>query len=456
MLVESTNLSSFFINLRHGELKFIGYIKKKLAVLVLGIVTVNVVQVDKGRSPGVPRKPGTPGDWLTPDERKYVTGKSLRRGLSILGIHYALYLATIVGAVAPLPIWLNLVFAVANGALIGLIFLIGHDTGHASFVPGRRWNLWLTRIAFTPCLHSRSLWDTVHNRIHHSYANLKGYDYVWAPMSKAEFDSASWSRRTLERFYRGPLGPLAYYLVEFWLKKLILPLAPEMRGEWKKHLPDTLYVLGVGFGMVALIGVLGHMLAPERPLWLVMLVGWVVPFAVWNYLMALSIFLQHNHPLVPWFADRNEWTFYGGNIRGAAHVDLPFDFLPLFKWVMLHNAHHALPSVPIYKLPEAQAKLIEAYGEDIVRYKFTIGAYRAVYRACKLFDYERKQWTDFSGNPTAVPIDMRPAFVRSGDADFAVMIAPIRRDGRGRLRPDEERRQTITRQKDTRRSKSGD
>jgi omega-6 fatty acid desaturase (delta-12 desaturase) len=399
---------------------------------------VNVFQAETGIRSVAASKLGTPGDWLDADERKAVTAKSLRRGLTILATHYALYLATLVGAVAPLPLWANLLFAVANGALIGLIFLIGHDTGHSSFVPGRRWNIWLSRIAFTPCLHSRSLWDVVHNRIHHGYANLKGYDYVWAPMSKAEYDSASPVRRALERVYRGPFGPVIYYLYEFSIKRLILPIAPEARGEWRRHLPDTLYVLVVGFGMVALIGVVGHMLAPARPLWLVMLVGWVIPMLVWNYLMALSIFLQHNHPQVPWFARREEWSFYGGNIRGAAHVDLPFGFLlPLFKWVMLHNAHHALPSVPIYKLTEAQALLLEAYGEDVVRYTFTPRAYRDIYRACKLFDYERKQWTDFDGVPTAEPIDLAPAV---GAADLIDgPPGPARRVRRMPLRPGQAR-----------------
>ena len=416
-------------------------INTKLAVTFSGAAAVNVFQPETRLRGAAAAKLGTPGDWLTSGERKELTTKSLSRGLTILGVHYALYLATLVGAVAPLPIWLNLLFAIANGALIGLIFLIGHDTGHSSFVPGRRWNIWLSRIAFTPCLHSRSLWDVVHNRIHHGYANLKGYDYVWAPMSKAEFDNASFARRTLERVYRGPFGPVIYYLYEFSIKRLVLPIAPEARGEWRRHLPDTLYVLVVGFGMVAMIGVVGHLLAPDRPLWLVMLIGWVIPMMVWNYLMALSIFLQHNHPEVPWFAEREEWSFYGGNIRGAAHVDLPFgSLLPLFKWVMLHNAHHALPSIPIYKLTEAQAKLIEAYGDDIVRYTFTLPAYRAVYRACKLFDYERKQWTDFEGRPTAEPIDMTPATRHVNADEMNAPASPTRRDGRGfPLRPGQTR-----------------
>ncbi|MEQ9227914.1 MAG: fatty acid desaturase [Parvibaculum sp.] len=335
-----------------------------------------------------------------------MTEKSLGRGLSILGIHYLLYFVTLAGAVAPFPVIVNIAFGVANGALIGLLFLIGHDSGHSAFVPGRTMNLWITRLVFLPCLHSRSQWDVVHNRTHHRYTNLKGFDYVWAPMSKEEFDNASFARRTLERVYRSPFGPLIYYWIEFWIPKLVLPVTKQMRADWKKHLPDSLFVICVGGGLVAMIGIAGSWLAPDRPLWLVMLLGWFIPFAVWNYLMAFSILLQHNHPKVPWFNDRDEWSFYGGNIRGTAHVDLPFHFLPVFKWVMLHHAHHALPSIPGYKLTEAQAKLIEAYGEDVVRYRLTFAEYRNVYSRCKLFDYERKQWLDFDGHPTAEPIDL--------------------------------------------------
>jgi omega-6 fatty acid desaturase (delta-12 desaturase) len=351
-------------------------------------------------------KLGRPSDWLTAKERAEVTEKSLGRGLWLLGIHYFLYFVTLTVAVAPLPVIVNIAAGVANGALIGLLFLIGHDSGHSAFVPGRALNRWITRLVFLPCLHSRSQWEVVHNRTHHRYTNLKGFDYVWAPMSKEEYDRVSTPRQFLERVYRGPFGPLIYYWFEFWLPKLVIPVTKQMRAEWKSHLPDSFFVILIGGGLVASIGVWGSFLSPERSLWLVMLLGWLIPFVVWNYLMALSIFLQHNHPKVPWFDDRNEWSFYGGNIRGTAHVDLPFDFLPLFKWVMLHHAHHALPSIPGYKLNEAQAKLIEAYGDDVVRYRFSVGEYRDIYRKCKLFDYDRKQWLDFDGKPTAEPINL--------------------------------------------------
>ena len=251
-------------------------------------------------------------------------------------------------------------------------------------------------------------------------------------MSKAEFDAAPRWRQWMERLYRSALGPLVYYWAAFWIPKLVIPVSPESRGEWRRHLPDTLFVLFVGGGVVAGIGVLGSSLSPDRPLWLTMVLGWLVPFAVWNYLMALSIFLQHNHPEVPWFDKREDWSFYKGNIRGTAHVDLPFHFLPLFKWVMLHHAHHALPSVPGYKLTEAQAKLIKAYDKDVVRYRFSLGEYAKVRRACKLFDFEKKQWTDFDGNPTAAPIDLsRPDGRDAGAHRFRTSTAPRRMPARG-------------------------
>lgn len=349
---------------------------------------------------------GTPASWMNRDERVELTRCSLRTGLVILAVHLALYGATLAVAVAPLPLPLNILAGLANGLLIGLIFIIGHDTSHGSYVPGRRWNQVLTRIAFTPCLHAPSLWDVVHNRAHHGRTNLKGHDYVWAPMSKAEYDRASPFRRFLERLYRGPFGSVFYYWGEFWPKRVLLPLAPDTRVEWRRHLPDVLYTLAALALTLAGIVWLGQALAPERSLWLTMMLGWVIPYATWNYLMALSIYLQHTHPRIAWFDDLGDWSFYNGNVRGTTHVELPINIAPLWQWSMEHTAHHVLPSIPIYRLSEAQAKLLERFGHDVVRYTLTPASYLAVTRACKLYDFERRCWTDFQGRPTAPAIEL--------------------------------------------------
>lgn len=351
-------------------------------------------------------KPGAPSTWLTREERLAVTDKSLTVGLAILGVHLALYAATIVVAVAPLPLAVNIAAGVVNGILIGMLFIIGHDASHGSFVPGKRWNQALARIAFLAPAHSASLWDIVHNRIHHGRTNLKGFDYVWAPMSKAEYDKARPFRRWLERVYRSPFGPLVYYYIEFWVPKVVVPWSPESRDQWRAHVPDMVFVLGGLLATIAIVGGLGAWLAPERPLWASIVLGWVIPFAVWNYIMALTIYIQHTHPSVPWFSDEETWTSYDGNIRGSTHVELPVVVAPLWNMVLGHTAHHVMPSIPIYKLPRAQKRLLARYGDDIAQVKLWPSTYLAITRACKLFDFERMCWTDFEGRPTGPSLSL--------------------------------------------------
>jgi omega-6 fatty acid desaturase (delta-12 desaturase) len=332
-----------------------------------------------------------------------VDPRSLSKGLSILTVHVALYLATLIGAVAPLPTSANVGFAIANGVFIALLFIIGHDAGHGSFVPSRNLNAWISRVAFVPCVHAASLWRVIHNKLHHGRTNLKGVDSVWAPMSTDEYSNALPLRRGLERIYRGPLGPLIYYYLEFWIHRVLLPIAPEVRGEWKRHLPDSLFAIGGFLVTLIAIGVSGRAFNPERPLWLVLAVGWVLPFAVWNYLMAFTIYLNHTHPSIPWFRDEASWKRHRGVQADTASVVMPINIAPLYTKVMSHTAHHVRPSVPVYALAQAEAEL-KVHEHGLLEYRLGLRQYRSIYRACKLFDFERMCWTDFSGKPTAWPL----------------------------------------------------
>ena len=354
---------------------------------------------------------------ITPDnpvaERRHAcavkhSGVSLSRGLGLFSVHVILYFATLAGAVANLPLPVTILFAVANGIFIALLFIIGHDGSHGSFVPQRSWNLWFSRLAFVPCVHSASLWRSTHNE-HHRRTNLKGVDRVWAPMSKVEYDAAPAPRRWLERVYRGPFGPLIYYYREFWVYRLVLPLAPETRPSWRRHLPDSLVVL-TGFALTLTgIGILGAWLAPERPLWLTFVFGWAIPFAVWNYVMGLTIYLNHTHPAIPWFRDERAWSFHRGNVLSTVHVKLPRYVLPLYSDALAHTAHHADVSLPVYGLPPAQAALKNAFGTGVQEYTLSFAEYRKIVSACKLFDFDRMCWTDFDGAATSTTWAANPA-----------------------------------------------
>lgn len=328
--------------------------------------------------------------------------RSLGRGLSLFAVHAALYFATLVGAIANFALPVNILFGTANGMFIALLFIIGHDANHGSYVPGARWNRWFARLAFVPCVHAASLWRRTHNEMHHQRTNLKGVDHVWAPMSKAEYDAASPVRRWLERVYRGPFGPFIYYYWTFWLYRMVLPVAPETRPQWKRHLPDSIFAICAFALTLALIGLAGHALAPRHSLWRIYSTGWAVPFAVWNYVMGVTIYLNHTHPAIPWFGNERMWSFHRGNVLSTVHVKLPRYIAPLYSDALAHTAHHTDMSLPVYELPAAQAKLKSMYGRGVREYTLSIAEYRQIYTACKLFDFERMCWTDFEGQPTAV------------------------------------------------------
>jgi omega-6 fatty acid desaturase (delta-12 desaturase) len=96
---------------------------------------------------------------------------------------------------------------------IARLFVLGHDACHQSLFTRRRVNRWVGRLLFAPSLTPYSLWEVGHNLGHHVYTNLRGMDYVWTPLSKAEFDGMPPWRQRAERFYRSGYGCGAYYLV---------------------------------------------------------------------------------------------------------------------------------------------------------------------------------------------------------------------------------------------------
>lgn len=340
---------------------------------------------------------------ITPD----LDRRSLARGLLLFGVYGFLYVATLIDAIAPFPIALNVLSGIGNGICIAMLFIVGHDCCHGALVPGRRWNLWLGRFAFIPVIHSVSLWRLAHNQHHHGRTNLKGVDPVWTPMSPSEYAAASRARQWLERVYRSGFGPIIYYYIEIWLPLMLLPVSRPARVDWKRHLPDSIFVLVGFFVTVAMLVVVGNAVAPERPLWMTITLGWIVPYATWNYLAAATVYLNHTHPDLPWFCDEANWSSYNGNVLGTVHVKMPIDIFPLYTDVMAHAAHHTNVRTPVYALPDEQKILKTRFGTDVKEYTLSVREYRRILAACKLFDFERMRWTDFNGVATGPSLRVR-------------------------------------------------
>jgi acyl-lipid omega-6 desaturase (Delta-12 desaturase) len=323
----------------------------------------------------------------------------MHTALGILALEFAGVGATTALAVAPLPLVVNLIAAVAAGMLIGTVFTVGHDAAHHAFTDRRAVNDWIARLAFVPAAHARSLWDLSHNRTHHPFNNLRGRDYVWQPMSPAEYRAASPLRRAFYRLCRSAFGALPYYLVHMWWSKSFLPIAPDARRELRHHIFDSAFVLVAWLGYGAACTWLGTVLAPDRPLWGSALLGWLIPFLVFNQTIGFVIYLHHTHPQVPWFDDVEEWSRAEPAIGCTVHVTPPFLLDAISNNIMDHNAHHALSMIPLYRLRGAQQRFRDAH-PSVPHVILTPAAYLEITRACKLFDPALRQWTDFAGTPT--------------------------------------------------------
>jgi omega-6 fatty acid desaturase (delta-12 desaturase) len=369
-----------------------------------------------GQRPNVPTVRGQ----IPPE----VSRRSPPLGLAVVAAAWALYAATLAGVLAA-PWWpVQLVCSVLAGVFVGTLFVSGHDACHGSLTPSDLLNRILGRVCFLPSLTPYTSWEFAHNRIHHSYTNLRGRDYAWAPFAKDEYDRLPPLRRLLERHYRSLWGLGSYYLVEYWWKHLLFQSRAE-RQEMKRPLAlagDVLLLVAFAGLQVAGVVAWSQTLPARAGFWsaftgwpLLLVLGVVAPFLIWNWLMGFAIFQHHNHPRIVWYADKDEWDYFAGQVEATVHMQLPAVYEWLSAHIMQHTAHHVNPKIPLYRLSQSQHLIEQAYPRDVVVERWTLRRMAYNMAVCKLYDYENHRWLNFQGRGTTEP---HPAMRARNDGRF--------------------------------------
>ena len=339
-------------------------------------------------SPAIPHRREL-RQWLMP-----ITRPSTPRALWLVLVDLVLYAAGMAATVLA-PHWLlQMAAALATGFVIGRLFILGHDACHQSFTPHRRLNRWLGRLLFLPSLTPYSLWEVGHNVVHHGYTNLKGFDFVWEPLTPAQFAALPRRRQWLERVYRSGWAPGLYYLVEVWWHRMLFPSARRMPTRRRVFTLDGLLVsahalLWAG-ALVWAAGATGQSVA-----WL-LLVGLVVPFAFWNTMIGFVVYVHHTHEDVVWHGEKQAWSAAQPFVSTTVHLGFAGPWSAAMHHIMEHTAHHVDMGIPLYRLKAAQALLEARLPGRIVVQKFSWRWYRRTARLCKLYDLERG-WTGFGG-----------------------------------------------------------
>jgi omega-6 fatty acid desaturase (delta-12 desaturase) len=332
-------------------------------------------------------------EWLIP-----LSQRNTLKAFVLLAFDYALWLSLIVGTVYFQAWWAKVLCGLAAGFVIGRLFIIGHDGCHQSLTPHRGLNKWLGRIAFLPSLTPYSLWDVGHNVVHHGYTNLKGFDFVWAPLTPEEYQALGPMGKWMDRIYRSGWAPGLYYMVEIWWKRMFFPSAKQMPTRRPIFWWDNLLVSGFGLAWLAALAWAAHL--SHQSLASVWLCGFVIPFLFWSAMIGFVVYVHHTHEKVYWHNDRSAWAKAQPFVSTTVHLTFPFRIGALMHHIMEHTAHHVDMTIPLYRLKQAQTKLEDLLPGRIIVQRFSWRWYFETARKCKLYDFNRQGWTDYKGQLT--------------------------------------------------------
>jgi len=339
-------------------------------------------------------------DALPSDSRE----RSTAIGLVYFALAATIYWASFVAIPLPSSWIARIAIALVNGLAVGIFFIVGHDACHGSLTPRAKLNKWLGRIAFLPSLHPFAAWEYSHNALHHGFTNLRGKDPVYCPRTVKEFAELSPLQRKLERMYRSWFGMLPLYLVTIWWALEISPSVEHRTHIAKRGTFAFDRALVLAFPIVQAAVLFASTNTRGADLVGLIALGVTLPFLVFNWLIGFATFQHHTHPRVMWYRDADEWNFFRAQVRSTVHVEFPRWVELLLNNIMEHTAHHVDTKVPLYNLTNAQDRLEQVFGKEIViTEQFSFAGMARTFRTCQLYDFDAHRWLTFDGVPTTPP-----------------------------------------------------
>jgi len=331
--------------------------------------------------------------------RKYIQPNSLH-GFALYISDISLYLISIYGVLFLPELWMKLAASIFAGVKLGNLATVAHDAAHNSLTKLKSLNKFIAITSFLPCLFNYRLWLLDHNVLHHVKTN-ENIEDSYTPLSKEEYDSLSPFNKWKERLYRKPsfLYFGLYYIVERWRKVKLYPTAkmPEYvkKSGWMHSALISVYFL-------AFIAVLAC--APKfsnTGSIAAVVLGFVIPFYVFQTVYAFTVYVQHTHKRIAWFNYKPDRKGNGRQEFVSVSLEFPGWLSILMHNVYSHAAHHVCPAIPCYRLKDAQVHLDKLIGEKSVSERFTFSWLFETMQACKLYDYDNNLWLDFDGNITS-------------------------------------------------------
>lgn len=324
--------------------------------------------------------------------RKAISDDCFRRSwlqtFGWFGFDLLLYLGLMTGVFVSDAWWAKLLFGLGAGCAVAFMFVWAHDAAHGALFKSE----WTAEILGTtlmlPSLNMYRLWCHGHNRVHHGFTSFTPVDWIWRPLTPQGYAALPWHRRMVYRLERTPWGCALHYLLKVWWPGMVMYRPEKQSRERFGYRVNKLITLAFAIGLTALTWRFGGGLIG-------VLAGVVLPFIVFNYFIALFVYLHHTHPDVPFFDQRPEWS----NTIGQVYCTVVWRCSRLSELlvhnIMIHVPHHVEPRIPFYRLKAAYADLQKEYGPYLHEYRFRWRSMVMVFRRCKLYDFEKKVWYSF-------------------------------------------------------------
>jgi omega-6 fatty acid desaturase (delta-12 desaturase) len=329
-------------------------------------------------------------------------------GLTLFIAEYLAYWGSIATVLCAPSIAVKILASVFAGVKLSAFVTLGHDAAHRTLVAHRRLNWWLAVFLFVPCMHNYRLWVWDHHEVHHPETNGEHFD-SYTPYSKQEFERLPWHRQWFERAIRSRsfIGFGLHYLFQRMPSVRIFPHAAvpvrHRTSAWRH------FAVLLSYHLIFIACLLAAPAFAPVSTAEALLLGYAIPMFMFACLTGGSLYLMHTHPAVPWFKGKLDPLGADASHLCATHLSLPKTVSRLVHNVFAHSAHHAHPGVPSYHLLEAQATLDRLLGERAVVEPLQLHSLLRTLKACKLYDFEKHQWLDFSGVPTTVPLKVTVA-----------------------------------------------
>jgi omega-6 fatty acid desaturase (delta-12 desaturase) len=237
--------------------------------------------------------------------------------------------------------FLTLALAIPAAGFLLRTFIVFHDCAHGSFLPTKRGNRWMGRIAGLVVFQPFANWRHNH-AVHHSSAgdlDRRGTGDV-ETITVEEYAARPLKGKLAYRAFRSPavmfgIGPIWSLMIgpRFWTKEM---RPRQVHSVWLTNLALAI-VLGLIF-------------------WAVGPVAWLevqMPVAILAGVAGVFLFyVQHQFEDAYWETGES-WDYADAALKGSSYLKLPKPLQFFSGNIGLHHVHHLSAKIPNYNLQRA-------------------------------------------------------------------------------------------------------